>query len=86
MLYKGLILDPCFSKLFAVSFLRPSFEALPGGLGVLGGEDVDVCAGGVVGLVFSVFSFFALFGEFLGFFFLVGEESSVSEACLRFPR
>jgi len=63
MLYKGLILDPCFNKLFAVSFLRPSLDALRGVLGVFGGEDVSVCAGGVVCLAFSDFPFFALPGE-----------------------
>ena len=40
MLYNGLILDPFFNKLFAVSFLRSSLDALPGVLGVLRGEDV----------------------------------------------
>lgn len=43
MSYRGLILDPCFNSDFAVSFLRPRLDALPGVLGVLRGEDVDVC-------------------------------------------
>ena len=49
MRYNGLILDLYFNKLFAVSFLRPSLDALLGVLGGLRGDDFDVCPRGIVG-------------------------------------
>lgn len=85
-LHKELILDPCFNRHFTVSSLRPSVDALPGVLGVLGREDVNVCGGGLVCLVFAVFFFFTLLGERLGFVSVVGEGRFSSEMNLRFPR